>query len=331
LPDNGQPDLDAVSAANRARILALAGELGTVSCPLLAERSGLSRQTVYLIAAELERAGVLVGDGVGHSSGGRRPQLLRYEPRAWGAIGVEMREREACAVLTDLDGTVVHRRAVPLYGTTPAQVADAVEAAAGRLLTAMPAGRVLGIGAALPGLIDVEHGLVRMSVLYGWSEVPFAALLRERTGLPAYVASRPAAAALGEARAGAGRGARGLVYLFAGPSLGIGLAFDGELYQGISSSAGEFGHITILPDGPPCACGNRGCLNALASGDALLARAKATIAAASDTGAGFLERCGPDLGNLRIDDLAAWRPAATRWPRRWSGTPVAPSASPPPA
>lgn len=297
--------LDWVRATNRARILALADELGTVSCPTLADRSGLSRQTVYLITAELERAGVLVDDGVGRSSGGRRPHLLRYEPRSWGAIGVEMREREASAVLTDLSGAVMHRLAVPLFGTSPAQVTDAVQAVAEQLVNMMPAGRVLGTGVALPGLIDVERGVVRMSVPYDWSEVPLAALLRERTSLPAFVASRPAAAALGEARAGAGRGARRLVYLFAGSSLGIGLAFDGELYQGISSSAGEFGHITIEPDGPRCACGNRGCLNALASGNALLAQARASIAARPVTCAGPLEWHGHDLDSLGAGDLAA--------------------------
>jgi glucokinase len=77
------------------------------------------------------------------------------------------------------------------------------------------------------------------------------------------------------------------------------------LYQGTSSGAGELGHVTILPDGPLCACGNRGCLNALASGSALLGRAKAAIAANPEAGAAFLERCGHDLDRLRLDDLAA--------------------------
>lgn len=301
-PERGQ--LDEVRVTNRALILALASQTDTVSCPLLAKRSGLSRQTVYLIAAELEQAGVLVGDGIGRSSGGRRPKLLRYQPQSWGAIGVETREHEACAVLTDLNGTVVQRLAGPLRGTTPADVADVVEALTQQLRATMPAGRVLGIGVALPGLVDVERGIVRMSVLYDWTDVPLADMLRVRTGLPAYVASRPAAAALGEARTGAGRGAQRLVYLFAGPSLGIGLAMDGDLYHGTTSSAGEFGHMTILPDGPRCACGNHGCLNAVASGNALLTRARVELTAHPRAGESLRRRYGPDLAQLRTLELA---------------------------
>ena len=239
--------LDLVRAVNRGRILGLAAELGTVSCPTLAARAGLSRQTVYLIAAELERAGVLVGDGEGRSGRGRRPQLLRYEPRSWGAIGVEMRDREACAVLTDLSGAVVQRRAVPVCGTTPAQVAAAVEAVAGELRSTLPAGRVLGIGAALPGLIDVERGLVRMSVLYGWSEVPFAALLRERTGLQAYVASRPAAAALGEARAGAVRGAAAWCTCSPAPTWGSGSPSTASSIRGPPPAPASWGTSRSCP------------------------------------------------------------------------------------
>lgn len=296
--------LEDIRAANRALILALAAGRGVTSRPALAQQSGLSRATVYIIADELQRAGVLVEHGVGISSGGRRPGLLRFEAQARVAIGMELDERVTRVVVTDLAGKIVHRETVPLRGVTPEAVIEAMAEVTARLGAAFQPDRVLGLGVAIPAIVDQGAGIVRFSVLYDWQNVPLAALLSQHTGLRTYVASRSMAAALGEYRSGAGQGARDLVYIYAGLGLGAGIVRGGELVTGVTSSAGELGHITVEPDGELCTCGNRGCLHTVASGSALLARARAALREHEDEGAILRRMASPDPSRLRTIDLA---------------------------
>jgi glucokinase-like ROK family protein len=298
----GRRQLEDVRATNRALLLALARDLRVTTCPALAERSGLSRATAYVIVDELQRAGVLVEAGTGKSNGGRRPQLLRFEPRARFAIGVEMGERDLHTVLTDLDGTVLHREVTVAQGTTPPPVLDAATESIARLMDKVPQHQVLGIGFAAPGLVDIESGVVHTAVGYDWGEVPLAALLRERTGLPVYVANRSKAAALGEFYSGAGVGARLLVYIYVGRGIAAGIVRDGKLETGVNSSAGEIGHITIEPSGSLCDCGNRGCLHTLAAGAVLLAQARAQLR--EEGGELLRARCCGDPERLTTVQLA---------------------------
>ncbi|MGI8915481.1 MAG: ROK family protein [Chloroflexota bacterium] len=298
----GRRQLEDVRSTNRALLLALARDLRVTTCPALAERSGLSRATAYVIVDELQRAGVLVEAGAGKSNGGRRPQLLRFEPQARFAIGVEMGERDLHTVLVDLDGTVLQREVTVAQGTAPEPVLAAATASIARLLRQAPRPQVLGIGFAAPGLVDIESGVVHTAVGYDWGEVPLAALLQERTGLPVAVANRSKAAALGEFYSGAGVGARLLVYVYIGRGIAAGIVRDGALEAGANSSAGEIGHITIEPAGSLCDCGNRGCLHTLAAGVVLLAQARAQLR--QDGGELLRARCGGVPERLTTVQLA---------------------------
>lgn len=298
----GRRQLEEVRSTNRALLLALARDLRVTTCPALAERSGLSRATAYVIVDELQRAGVLVEAGAGKSNGGRRPQLLRFAPRARFAVGVEMGERDLHTVLTDLDGTVLHRDVAVAQGTTPEPVLAAATSSIARLVSRVPRQHVLGVGFAAPGLVDIESGVVHTAVGYEWGEVPLAALLGERTGFPVSVANRSKAAALGEYYSGAGVGARLLVYVYVGRGIAAGIVRDGTLDAGVNSSAGEIGHITIEPAGNLCDCGNRGCLHTLAAGAVLIAQARAQLR--QEGGALLRERCGGTPERLTTVQLA---------------------------
>jgi glucokinase-like ROK family protein len=293
-----------VRTSNRALVLAIARERRTVSRPELAERSGLSVATAYGIADELQRAGVLVDAGAGESNGGRRPQLLRFEPGAWFALGIEMGERDLHAVLTDLDGRVVQREGRIAANTAVTAVVESVTACVRRLASTAPPGRILGLGFAAPGLVDMQTGVVRGAAGYDWRNVPFGALLSQETGLPVYLANRSKAAALGEFYRGAGVGAQFLVYLYVGQGIAAGFVQDGALYGGVNSSAGEVGHIAVDRDGLLCECGNRGCLHTVASGMALLARVRTQLSAGDDAGATLRARSQDDPTRLTTVDLA---------------------------
>jgi predicted NBD/HSP70 family sugar kinase len=305
LVDRGnRRQVEDVRTGNRALLLSIARERRTVSRPELVERSGLSVATAYGIADELQRAGVLVDAGSGESNGGRRPQLLRFEPSAWFALGVEMGERDLHAVLTDLDGRIVQREGRVAADTDVQAVLETTTACVQRLAAFVPPGRILGLGFATPGLVDMDSGVIRGAAGYDWHNVPLAALLARQTGLPVQLANRSKAAALGEYYRGAGIGARFLVYLYVGHGIAAGFLQDGEIYGGANSSAGEVGHIAIERDGLLCECGNRGCLHTVASGMALLERARSRLGADSGLGALLRARCQGDLTRLTTVDLA---------------------------
>jgi len=188
--------------------------------------------------------------------------------------------------------------------TAVTAVVESVTACVRRLASTAPPGRILGLGFAAPGLVDMQTGVVRGAAGYDWRNVPFGALLSQETGLPVYLANRSKAAALGEFYRGAGVGAQFLVYLYVGQGIAAGFVQDGALYGGVNSSAGEVGHIAVDRDGLLCECGNRGCLHTVASGMALLARVRTQLSAGDDAGATLRARSQDDPTRLTTVDLA---------------------------
>jgi glucokinase len=137
--------------------------------------------------------------------------------------------------------------------------------------------RVAGIGVGLPGLVDVEKGSMR-SMPFAWltdlGDVPLAAPIRERSGLPVFVDNDVNALALGEWMFGLGRGASSLVTVAIGTGMGGGLILDGRLVRGHLNSAGEIGHLAVSLTGPPCVCGGIGCLATYIAGGMMSERAR---------------------------------------------------------
>ncbi|MBN1582898.1 MAG: ROK family protein [Anaerolineae bacterium] len=129
---------------------------------------------------------------------------------------------------------------------------------------------IAGIGIGAPGPMDIPAGiLTEPPNLPGWHDVPLRQLIQDAMGIPAFLENDANAAAIGEYLYGAGRGTRHMVYVTVSTGIGGGLILDGKIYHGTTGGAGEIGHMTILPRGPHCGCGNRGCLEALASGTAI--------------------------------------------------------------
>lgn len=163
----------------------------------------------------------------------------------------------------------------------------------------------IGIGCAGP--LDLERGLIMSpGNLPGWDEFPLPGLLEERLGAPAFLENDANAAALGEHEYGAGRNLRDMVYLTISTGIGGGVIVGGELVHGVKARAGEVGHLTVLPDGPRCHCGSRGCLEMLASGTAIARRARERMAGGAESSSMMSEmiRDGSEL-TARMVSLAA--------------------------
>ncbi len=132
------------------------------------------------------------------------------------------------------------------------------------------AGPAKACGSGVPGPLDVErHILINAINLFGWKDVPYPDLLSKNLGMPVLMENDANSAAWGEFCAGAGRGTKSLALYTLGTGVGGGLVINGELWIGVSGMAGEFGHMTIIPDGPRCGCGQLGCLETYASATAV--------------------------------------------------------------
>jgi glucokinase len=138
-----------------------------------------------------------------------------------------------------------------------------------------------GVGVGAPAPVDYETGVVYSAPnLPGWDEIPLGARLEAELGVPVRVDNDVNLGTLGEWSLGAGRGCKHMVGIFVGTGVGGGIVIDGKLHRGARYAAGEIGHMIVQPDGPPCSCGQRGCLEAFASRTAI----ERTVRAALDAG-----------------------------------------------
>jgi glucokinase len=133
--------------------------------------------------------------------------------------------------------------------------------------------QVKAVGVGIPGVIDPVNGIGIASVNLNWRDVPVKAGLETRLNLPCFIENDVKAAALGEARYGAGKNLHSLVFMTIGTGIAAAVVLENNIYRGVNGMAGEIGHAVIDRDGPLCKCGGHGCFEALASGPAIAARA----------------------------------------------------------
>jgi glucokinase len=157
--------------------------------------------------------------------------------------------------------------------------------------------QLLGVGVSFNGPVAADGRTVRRSMhIAGWDDFALAERLEQELGAPALIANDADAAALAEQRFGAGRGVRHLLYMTISTGIGGGVIVDGRLHRGEHAWAGEVGHMPLLPDGPPCACGRQGCLEALASGLSIARAARERLQS---------ESLSSQLRSLPADRIAA--------------------------
>lgn len=262
------PSLRSHNSALVLDLLRTAGE-GGISRLELAESTGLTPQAVSKITARLRSEGLAAGAGQRASTGGKPRTVLCLVPSAAHAVGLHLDRDELTAVVVDLAGTTVAARTVPFdLGAGAAEVVEtaarwveSVRAEAECHADAPGTANPLGVGVAMPGPLDHTTGVPqRVTGFPQWDGFPLRDALAARLGLPVVLDKDTNAAALGLALRGPGDS---FAYLHLGTGLGAGLVLGGALYRGDRTGAGEFGHQVIQLDGPPCDCGNRGCIEAL--------------------------------------------------------------------
>ena len=192
-------------------------------------------------------------------------------------LGVDIGGTKTIVAVADNGGCILAQAKISTPREQgPAAVLSEIESTLKRLVeeAGIEPGEIQGLGIGCGGPLDRDRGVILTAPnLPGWDNLPLAEYFETAFHVPAYLDNDVNLAALGEARKGAGVGVDHFAYFNIGTGIGGGIIIDGRLYRGCGN-AGEFGHQTILPDGPECLCGRRGCLESLASGTSIARRAR---------------------------------------------------------
>ena len=254
----------------------------------------------------------------------RRTRTPRWDPLT---VGVDIGGTKILAGVVDSTGAVVDQRRRPTTGHDVGLVEDTIVELVDGFMRQYDVAAV-GVGAA--GFVDAGRSTVTFSPHLAWRDEPLRDRLNARIAIPVVVDNDANTTALGESRFGAGAGQRFVLCVTLGTGIGGALVLDGRVYRGANGMAGEFGHMQVVPGGHRCPCGNRGCWEQYASGNALEREARELVRARSPMAHRLRELCEDDPTRLtgpqvteaarRGDPLSAELLADVG---RWLGTGVA--------
>ncbi|QGK71842.1 ROK family protein [Allosaccharopolyspora coralli] len=286
-------NLPKVSGYNRAVVLdAIRGHDG-ISRVELADRTGLTAQTMSNIVRGLIGDGLVTEDGHAPSTGGKRRSRLRLVADSQHAVGLHLDHERLTGVLLDLSGSPLRRseRAIP-PDSSSSTVIRALNRMFTQLVRSSGTDRLLGVGLAVPSALDSS----RRGLAYGsWAGVPLADLVQDRLGVPVVMDGDGIAAAVGEHWSGGEHRTGSFLYVHLGSRVGIGLVLDDQVHRGTSGNAGEIAHVPGA-GGRECVCGRRGCLDAYCSMSAVVADWRAS---ANGTGPASAETVHAEYDQLR--------------------------------
>jgi glucokinase len=201
-----------------------------------------------------------------------QPQLEPLNANDAYVVGVDLGGTKILAAVVDADGQIISESKAATKANQGADqvieriarcVRDALERAG------LETSQIQAIGVGSPGPLDPDTGVIIYTPNLKWKNVPLKAKLEEHLGIPTFVDNDVNVGTLGESVFGAGKGVKNLVGIFVGTGIGGGVILDGKLFHGVSKNAGEVGHIIVKANGPRCGCGNRGCLEGVASRTAI--------------------------------------------------------------
>lgn len=250
--------------------------------------TGLSPASVTNVVRDLLGEGIVTETGSLDSEGGRPSRLLDVDPEHGFVIGVDIGETRVRTGLYDLTLTERAKAECPLspgdsdVATVVQAIAESVHAVLAE--ADMDPAMVLGVGIGVPGIVEQGPEALVHSQTQGWDAVPLERLLRAHIDLPLWLENCAKTTGQAELWFGAGRGADNAVVALIGSGVGASLVSGGTIYRGAGSSAGEWGHTTIVADGRRCRCGASGCLEAYVGADAILERSGAAATSAAKAG-----------------------------------------------
>lgn len=269
-----------MKSVNKSIILNKIRTAEPISRAQIAKETKLTPPTVSSIVRELIGQGIVRESNLGESKGGRKPTMLLIKSDAFYIIGVDAGPETVECVLTDLSGKVFERTASTLeLPITNERFMTILKENIHQILqsTTKKPDKIIGIGVAMHGVVDVETGTSLLAPNLNLKNIPIKAELEKEFDLIIKVENDARAMALGESWFGGHGYLDSMVAVNIGRGVGSGVVINGKLYHGQQDIAGEVGHMTIDINGDICECGNRGCFQTFVSGEAIAERARKKV------------------------------------------------------
>ncbi|MDO9300346.1 MAG: ROK family protein [Anaerolineales bacterium] len=260
---------------------------------------GLTRAAVTLIVTDLLDNGVILEAESRATPNGRPPVVLEINPKRGLVAAVDMGSTHVNIALADFSAKIVEEISLPFDIKQGPQVCLAeVRRILQELLDryGISISQIMAVGIGVPGPVIKDAGMVvSPPIMPGWDGYPIRKTLEKEWGCPVSLNNDAELGALGEWAYGAGRGEKNLAFIKVGSGVGAGLIINQQIYGGTTGSAGEIGHITIDENGPLCTCGNHGCMEAFAGGNAIALQARKIVESGKRT----------LLSNIPMENLTA--------------------------
>jgi len=258
----------------KEKLLYLVWRFGPISRNELSEKMNLNLPTTSILVNELIDKRLLNEYGYADSTGGRKPQLLEINTNDSSVLAVYVSSKSITSVLSDMKGNWGEKEIIEI--SQPYNGDDILSKLTEMLHSQVNKANsnhkeIKRAGIAIPGIVDSINGIsVKFPRCKDWSKVPLKKMIEERFNITTIVENNIRAIGLAENLLGKYKNYRNILYINLGPGIGMGIIINGTLYKGSNLNAGEFGHITIVEDGPLCYCGNSGCLERVASDYAMV-------------------------------------------------------------
>lgn len=253
----------------------------------LADKMGLTRAAVTIIINDLISNGIILNTESRSTASGRPPVVLEINPDQGLVAAVDIGAMHLSVALGDFSARILEETEVPFRVDKGAkeclQEADSILK---QLLQkrGLSTNSLASVGVGVPGPVIAEKGIVMAPpIMPGWDRFPIRDTLESQWGTSVTLNNDAELGALGEWAYGAGRGERNVAFIKVGSGIGAGLIINRQIYGGSTGSAGEIGHLTIDENGPLCACGNHGCLEAFAGGHAIASQGRKLVASGRRT------------------------------------------------
>lgn len=279
--ENQKKNATYINKLNKIQVLKLIREYGEISRADIVKMTQLSAPTVTRIVDSLIHEKLAQMVGLGDSTGGRPPKLIRFDGRHNYVIGIDLGSTSIRGVLSNLDGKFITEIEMPTnlpggFQIIIKQVASIIQKLIQRSKT--PEDKILGVGMAVAGLINPKTGVIEFSPVFNWENVNLATALSKHINLPIIYDNVARVTALGESVYGIGKKHKNFICVNVGYGIGAGIITDGSLFYGNQGFAGEFGYIVLEKDSPYVGkSGIRGCLEATSSGYSIVEIAKSYL------------------------------------------------------
>lgn len=271
-----------VKELNRLQIRRIIYHKAPITRQQIADELGVSLPTVTTNVAKMLKDGLLVEyeSDTAAPQGGRKPQWLDFNPEAFFALGVEYGPYDTRVCLSDLRGAIHGRKKMECCQVSYEKTVDQTAQCIRELLqeTGVSQDKILGLGAGLPGFVDRERGVLRTGPYSSWMGRPLSSDLQKKLDLPVWVDNNVRMRTVWRDTFSGKRTPSIFLYLRVSNGIASPLKIKNDILEGNHATAGEIGHMVVLPDGPVCpACGRRGCLGAISSEKAILGQVQRTL------------------------------------------------------